>query len=57
MKRIFKIFGFARASRSSPPATGIGEHGARHWQEDYLLGASDMDARWYYERRRWRTLA
>jgi hypothetical protein len=25
------------------------------WQEDYLIGASDIDARWYYERRYWRS--
>ena len=27
----------------------------RDWQEDYLIGMSDIDARWYYERRRWRS--
>ena len=25
------------------------------WQEDYLIGTSDTDARWYYERRYWRS--
>ena len=24
------------------------------WVEDYLIGKSDTDAWWYYERRRWR---
>ena len=26
-----------------------------NWQEDYLIGMSDRDAIWYYERRRWRS--
>ena len=26
----------------------------RNWVEDFLVGASDQDAIWYYERRRWR---
>lgn len=28
----------------------------RSWHEDYLIGKSDMDAVWYYERRRWRAV-
>ena len=27
--------------------------GNRNWVEDYLIGMSDRDAIWYYERRRW----
>jgi hypothetical protein len=30
-------------------------HDDRSWHEDYLIGKSDMDAAWYYERRRWRS--
>jgi hypothetical protein len=25
------------------------------WHDDYLIGKSDIDAAWYYERRRWRS--
>jgi hypothetical protein len=27
----------------------------RSWHDDYLIGKSDMDAAWYYERLRWRS--
>ncbi len=30
-------------------------HDDRSWHDDYLIGKSDMDAAWYYERRRWRS--
>jgi hypothetical protein len=30
-------------------------HGDRSWHDDYLIGKSDMDAVWYYERLRWRS--
>ena len=29
------------------------DDGNRDWVEDYLIGMSDTDAIWYYERRRW----
>jgi hypothetical protein len=30
-------------------------HDDRSWHDDYLIGKSDMDAAWYYERLRWRS--
>ena len=40
------------------PVTSAGAHdGVSGWQEDYLLAHSDIDAMWYYERRRWRSQA
>ena len=30
-------------------------HADRSWHDDYLIGKSDMDAVWYYERRRWQS--
>lgn len=30
-------------------------HDDRSWHEDYMIGKSDIDAAWYYERRRWRS--
>jgi len=52
MKGILKIFGLAQTSRSLPLAASTGQIGSGHWQEDYLLGASETDTRWYYERPR-----
>lgn len=40
------------------PAKAILEsssHDDRSWHEGYLIGKSDIDAVWYYERRRWRS--
>lgn len=54
MKNIFKTIGLARFSRSLPLADRQGRDVAGSWQEDFLLGSSDTDAHWYYERRRWR---
>ena len=55
---------FALTKMFSMPAFGLSgvtgspersSHEDRSWHEDYLIGKSDMDAAWYYERRRWRS--
>ncbi len=43
------VLGLAGVSASSV----ISSQSDRSWHEDYLIGKSDMDAIWYYERRRW----
>ena len=53
MKSIFKIFGFSRRSPGLQ-SSSMSEEGNRHWHEDFIFGAFDTDALWYYERRRWR---
>ena len=40
-------------SGSPISATASSSHDDRCWHDDYLVGKSDMDAAWYYERRRW----
>ncbi|MDP1699371.1 MAG: hypothetical protein Q8L53_00220 [Aestuariivirga sp.] len=45
------VFGFSGAAAGSERSS----HDDRSWHEDYLIGKSDMDAVWYYERRRWRS--
>jgi hypothetical protein len=41
--------------RSLPPEEPAPRSdGDRDWIENYLIGSSDQDAIWYYERRRWR---
>lgn len=45
------VFGLAGVTASSESPG----HDDRSWHEDYLIGKSDMDAVWYYERRRWRS--
>jgi hypothetical protein len=44
-------FGFSGVT-GSPESSS---HDDRSWHENYLIGKSDMDAAWYYERRRWRS--
>ncbi|MCB1435316.1 MAG: hypothetical protein KDK75_23055 [Alphaproteobacteria bacterium] len=49
-----KLFGRALAGPTGP----LGETSAFHFNdgaEDQLIGLSDTDARWYYERKRWRS--
>jgi len=46
---LFGPYGFRDAEKAESPS-----HDDRSWHEDYLIGKSDMDAVWYYERRRWR---
>jgi hypothetical protein len=45
-----QVLGLAGVSACS----GSSRQSDRSWHEDYLIGKSDMDAIWYYERRRWR---
>jgi hypothetical protein len=54
MTNILKFLGLVRRSPLPSLANGTAVETARSWQEDYLLGHSDTDARWYYERCRWR---
>lgn len=46
------LFSFPASAKPNSDASG---HDDRSWHDDYLIGKSDMDAAWYYERRRWRT--
>ena len=53
----FLSFAFSKMplSQSSNPSTSNQEDKAvRPWIEDYMNASSDVDAVWYYERRRWR---
>lgn len=55
--RKFLSFAFSKlplSKRSIPSTTGHEDEAGRGCLEDYLTGSSDMDAVWYYERRRWR---
>ncbi len=49
---IFGLSGFPSPNPANPESSS---HEDRSWHEDYLIGKSDMDAVWYYERRRWRS--
>ena len=49
---VLGLSGFPASAMANPGST----HDDRSWHEDYLIGRSDMDAVWYYERRRWRSL-
>jgi len=60
MKRILTLFqtllATLKASNDVPfsaAAPADGREDSRNWVEDYLIGMSDQDAIWYYERRRW----
>ena len=53
----FLSFAFSRmplALHSTPSVSTQGDKAVRPWIEDYMNASSDMDAVWYYERRRWR---
>jgi len=53
----FLSFAFSKmplALRSTPVASTHHDEAVRGWVEDYMTASSDMDAIWYYERRRWR---
>ena len=53
----FLSFAFSKmplATRSNAFASGHHDEAARPWIEDAVNASSDMDAVWYYERRRWR---
>ena len=49
------VFGFHQASIAAVANPESSSHVDRSWHDDYLIGKSDMDAAWYYERRRWRS--
>lgn len=42
------------AVRSNPPGFVHHDEVGRGWVEDSINASSDLDAIWYYERRRWR---
>lgn len=53
----FLSFAFSKmppARRSNPSASGHHDEAIRPLIEDAVNASSDMDAVWYYERRRWR---
>lgn len=53
----FLSFAFGKtplAPRSNPYVSAHHDDAERRWVEDYMNASSDMDAVWYYERRRWR---
>jgi hypothetical protein len=49
---LFGLSGFPGSAAVMPESSS---HYDRSWHEDYLVGKSDMDAVWYYERRSWRS--
>jgi hypothetical protein len=49
------VFGLAGVHGSAKVVSECFSHDDRSWHEDYLVGKSDIDAVWYYERRRWRS--
>ena len=49
------IFGLSVVPASATANPDSSSHGDRSWHDDYLIGKSDMDAAWYYERLRWRS--
>ena len=53
----FLSFAFSKTPltvRSNPSASAHHDDADRRWVEDYMNASSDLDAVWYYERRRWR---
>ena len=53
----FLSFAFSKiplSKRSNSSASAHHHEAARPWIEDSLNASSDMEAVWYYERRRWR---
>ena len=48
------IFGLSGVPVSVTLNLESSSHGDRSWHDDYLIGKSDIDAAWYYERLRWR---
>jgi hypothetical protein len=46
------VSGFPGSPIENP---GNSSHNDQSWHDDYLIGKSDTDAAWYYERRRWRS--
>ena len=48
------FFGLSEFLTSANVHPQSSSHDDRSWHDDYLIGKSDMDAAWYYERLRWR---
>jgi hypothetical protein len=48
-------FGLSGASVCVLPTSESSSYDDRSWHDDYLIGKSDLDTAWYYERRRWRS--
>ena len=49
------VFGLSAVPASVTVNPENSVHSDRSWHDDYLIGTSDMDAAWYYERLRWRS--
>ena len=49
---VFGLSGIPGSAMANPVSFSRGD---RSWHDDYLIGKSDMDAAWYYERLRWRS--
>ena len=49
---VFVLSGVPTSATANPESSS---HDDRSWHDDYLIGKSDMDAAWYYERLRWRS--
>jgi hypothetical protein len=49
---VFVLSGVPTSATANPESSG---HDDRSWHGDYLIGKSDMDAAWYYERLLWRS--
>ncbi len=49
------VYEFYRVRTSFTANQESSKHDDRSWHDDYLIGKSDMDAVWYYERLRWRS--
>jgi hypothetical protein len=52
-RRFFGSTGSQVISARSDQSAAV-HHGDRTWAEDFLVGMSDMDAIWFYERQRMR---
>ena len=49
------VYGLSWVPASATVNPESHSHDDRSWHEGYLIGKSDIDAVWYYERRRWRS--
>jgi hypothetical protein len=49
---VLGLSGIPTSATANPDSSS---HSDRSWHDDYLIGKSDMDAAWYYERLRWRS--
>jgi hypothetical protein len=56
MDLLHRFLTIARSIRRRQPLHAPRAEVPKSWAVDYLLGVSDTDARWYYERRNWRSV-